>query len=109
MLEVNYAKKLGKMVYDEYETTLYASNALMAEIYENERNEVFLAGFFADCEHMKRCLGITAGYKRLSCCDVREMTLYSDMFRKKDLLDIVEAYSTATDAKIIICKSNNDN
>ena len=105
MLTVDYKKKLGKMVYDGYETTIYASNALMTEIYETEEHEMELAGLYADCEHMKRCLGITKGYHPTACNNVREVILYSDMFQKKDLIDIVKAYATATDAKIIICKS----
>ena len=105
MLTVDYKKKLGKMVYDEYETTLYASNALMTEIYENCDGDRQLAGFYADCDHMKRCLGITKGYHQTSCNKVREMTLYSDMIPEKDLIDIVKAYATATDAIITICKS----
>ena len=55
-----------KKGYRDYTVNLYEGNAYLIFIHEYKENEndmYNLKGFFADKEHMKRCLGIDKRYK----------------------------------------------
>ena len=58
--------KDGEYEYKEYTVSLYEGNAELIFIYEYEQDgeQMYnLTDFFADKEHMKRCLGIDKRYK----------------------------------------------
>lgn len=85
-----WSKKVGEVERttaegETFRNCLYRGNAYIIEIWESEKdNSYYLANFWADKTHAKRCLGLVKGYDNLYRDDYRVYTLYADMLGELD-------------------------
>lgn len=102
-LHWNFDEKVGTLTAvekngKEYELGLYEGNAELIILweYKNEKGEDMwqMYGFFADKEHMKRCLGLAKGYDN-SYDHVTKLRI--NKARHSDWKNIVTAFARALD------------
>lgn len=111
-LNWNWDGKCGEIVlqqknendeWQSYTLNLYQGNACLIMLHEytdtNDGKEKYeLYGFFADKDHMKRCLGLTKGdYNMYSTGYERFTMLRLDKAKNRYWKDIVSAFAQAFD------------
>lgn len=101
MLTWKWDEKCGEIKTKLGTYNMYKCNAFMMALAEWKDKEsgddmYNLYCFFADKEHMKNMLGLSKKFQGDNLCkDWESVTLYKNMWNKKDFKDMVEGLTTS--------------